>query len=98
MFEKYTNDIFIEANCLLGMMETGVLPACAKDLKKKYENLPDDSPNSQARYAVDVVKPQMEAVRELSDAAERLVEADLWPFPKYSELLFHHQSGAPEEY
>ena len=47
---------------------------------------------------VDVVKPQMEAVRELSDAAERLVEADLWPFPKYSELLFHHQSGAPEEY
>merc|ERR1712199_43049 len=74
MFEKYTNDIFIEANCLLDMMETGVLPACAKDLKnyagsdlgskraaiykqleaatedlqEKYENLPDDSPNSQA--------------------------------------------------
>lgn len=124
MFEKYTNDIFIEANCLLDMMETGVIPACAKDLKNysgsdlgsrraaiykqleaatqdlqdKYENLPEGSPNEQARYAVDVVKPQMEAVRELSDAAERLVEAELWPFPKYSEILFHHQSGAPENY
>ena len=34
----------------------------------------------------------------LCDAAERLVEAELWPFPKYAELLFHHQTGAPEEY
>ena len=122
-FEKYTNDLTIEANCMIDMLETGVLPACAKDLQtyhntnlgvkraavydeleaatdvltELYNNLPDENANGQARYCVDVLKPQMEVVRELSDTAERLVAADLWPFPKYSEILFHHHSGAPEE-
>jgi glutamine synthetase len=121
-FEKYTNDLTIEANCMIDMLETGVLPACAKDLQtyhntnlgvkraavygeleaatdaltELYNNLPDENANGQARYCVDVLKPQMEVVRELSDTAERLVAADLWPFPKYSEILFHHHSGAPE--
>ena len=66
-------------------------------LTELYNNLPDENANGQARYCVDVLKPQMELVRELSDTAERLVAADLWPFPKYSEILFHHHSGAPEE-
>jgi glutamine synthetase len=122
-FEKYTNDLTIEANCMIDMMETGIIPACAKDLQTYtgtslgtkraalyselekavdtlsdlYENVPDDTPNAQARYCVDVLKPQMEEVRALSDTAERMVDAGLWPFPKYSELLFHHHSGAPEE-
>eukprot|EP00514_Thraustochytrium_sp_LLF1b_P003032 CAMPEP_0184523674 /NCGR_PEP_ID=MMETSP0198_2-20121128/9028_1 /TAXON_ID=1112570 /ORGANISM="Thraustochytrium sp., Strain LLF1b" /LENGTH=718 /DNA_ID=CAMNT_0026914757 /DNA_START=136 /DNA_END=2292 /DNA_ORIENTATION=+ len=30
--EKYTETLLIEANCLIDMMETGVLPACAEDL------------------------------------------------------------------
>ena len=31
--EKYAADIELEATCLLKMAETGILPACAKDLK-----------------------------------------------------------------
>ncbi len=30
----------------------------------------------------------MEAVRAASDALERVVADDLWPLPKYSEILF----------
>jgi glutamine synthetase len=121
-FEKYTNDLTIEANCLINMLETGILPACAKDLQvfagsslgskraalygeleaasdkltDLYMDLPDGDAGTQARYCVNVIKPQMEVVRELSDTAERLVSAELWPYPKYSEILYDHHSGAPE--
>jgi glutamine synthetase len=30
----------------------------------------------------------MTAVRELADKLERLVADDLWPLPKYAEVLF----------
>jgi glutamine synthetase len=30
----------------------------------------------------------MEAVRELADALEGIVADDLWPLPKYQEMLF----------
>ncbi|GBG31165.1 Glutamine synthetase [Hondaea fermentalgiana] len=32
-FERYVEDIMIEANCLLDMLEKGALPACAQDLQ-----------------------------------------------------------------
>jgi len=41
-----------------------------------------------------VVLEQMKEVRKLSDKAEVLCEATLWPFPKYSEMLYrHHHEG-----
>lgn len=124
MYEAYVNTLGIEAQCLLNMQETGIIPALAQDLKnyegtrlgakregvysaleiavdelqRIFNDMPETTPAEQARYSVDVLKPQMEAVRELSDAAERLCDAGLWPFPKYDEILYHHQSGAPEEY
>ena len=30
----------------------------------------------------------MAAVREVADQLERIVPDDLWPLPKYSEILF----------
>ena len=36
----------------------------------------------------DNVIPAMEAVREIADRLERVVADDLWPLPKYSEMLF----------
>ena len=30
----------------------------------------------------------MNAVREVADTLERIVPDDLWPLPKYSEILF----------
>jgi glutamine synthetase len=32
--------------------------------------------------------PAMEAVRLAADGLEKIVADDLWPLPKYSEILF----------
>ena len=36
----------------------------------------------------DSVIPAMDAVREIADRLEKLVADDLWPLPKYEEMLF----------
>jgi glutamine synthetase len=41
-----------------------------------------------AEYMRDTVLPAMAAVREVADKLERIVADDLWPLPKYSEMLF----------
>jgi len=33
LYENYSQHVLIEANCMVDMMETGVLPACARDLQ-----------------------------------------------------------------
>jgi glutamine synthetase len=41
-----------------------------------------------AKYVHDNVIPAMEGVREVADRLEKIVDEDLWPLPKYSEILF----------
>ena len=41
-----------------------------------------------AEYMRDTVIPAMAAVREIADKLEQIVADDLWPLPKYSEILF----------
>jgi glutamine synthetase len=41
-----------------------------------------------AKYMRDTVIPAMTAVRTVADKLERIVADDLWPLPKYSEMLF----------
>jgi len=41
-----------------------------------------------AQYMRDTVVPAMDAVRAVADRLERIVADDLWPLPKYSEMLF----------
>ena len=41
-----------------------------------------------AKWMRDNVIPAMDAVREIADRLERIVADDLWPLPKYSEMLF----------
>jgi glutamine synthetase len=41
-----------------------------------------------ALYMRDTVVPAMNEVRRLADQLERLVADDLWPLPKYAEVLF----------
>jgi glutamine synthetase len=36
----------------------------------------------------DAVVPAMDDVRDVADRLERIVADDLWPLPKYSEMLF----------
>ncbi len=51
------------------------------------ENHPTDTV-AEAAYMRDKVLPAMDAVRASGDALERIVADDLWPLPKYSEMLF----------
>jgi len=48
----------------------------------------DDTIKQEARYMLETVIPQMDAVREVADKLERIVADDLWPLPKYWEMLF----------
>jgi glutamine synthetase len=42
----------------------------------------------EAKYVQGKVLPAMAAVRAVADRLERIVPDDLWPLPKYSEILF----------
>jgi glutamine synthetase len=52
------------------------------------ENQPDEEPLPWARFMRDTVIPAMDGVREVADRLEKFVADDLWPLPKYSEILF----------
>ncbi len=52
------------------------------------DNQPDSNPAKWAAYMHDRVVPAMDDVREVADRLERVVADDLWPLPKYSEMLF----------
>jgi glutamine synthetase len=52
------------------------------------ENHPEDSAQKEAVYMRDTVIVAMDDVRDAADRLEKLVADDLWPLPKYSEMLF----------
>jgi glutamine synthetase len=52
------------------------------------ENQPHDDNLKHAEYMRDQVIPAMDAVRDSADKLEKVVADDLWPLPKYSEILF----------
>jgi len=127
MFEAYANILTIEANVMVEMMETGIIPACARDLQQYsaspklagnrlelYERLAVETQNlrkvvddmgsgdghgmddarASAFYCNRKVKEQMAVVRKLHDEIEGKISSDLYPFPKYHELLYVHHSEA----
>mmetsp|Transcript_100233 Transcript_100233/g.292302 ORF Transcript_100233/g.292302 Transcript_100233/m.292302 type:complete len:102 (+) Transcript_100233:2-307(+) len=51
---------------------------------------PSGSLEREAAYLCDVVKPQMDVLRGLVDEAEGRMQAGLYPYPTYQELLFSH--------
>jgi len=55
-------------------------------------NLEESQPHhdvlAHAEYMRDKVIPAMDEMRECADQLERIVADDLWPLPKYSEILF----------
>ena len=60
-------------------------------IKLEDANLDENHPvgaQKEAVYMRDTVIPAMEDVREVADRLEKLVADDLWPLPKYSEMLF----------
>jgi glutamine synthetase len=68
----------------------GVFTSALDELEQRNlgENHPHDDVLEHARYMHNRVLPAMEAVRLAADALEKVVADDLWPLPKYSEILF----------
>jgi glutamine synthetase len=71
------------------------LKALTDDLVKKLKTLekvnashPADEGLELAKYMRDKVIPAMDATRAVADKLEGVVADDLWPLPKYSEMLF----------
>ena len=52
------------------------------------ESQPHDDVLAHAEYMRDRVIPAMDEMRACADQLERIVADDLWPLPKYSEILF----------
>ena len=52
------------------------------------ENQPHEDLLKHAEYMRDETVPAMGAVRAAADKLEKVVADDLWPLPKYSEILF----------
>jgi glutamine synthetase len=57
-------------------------------LERVNSEHPDVEAIEHAIYMRDEVVPAMDAARAASDKLERIVADDLWPLPKYSEMLF----------
>eukprot|EP00742_Colponemidia_sp_Colp-10_P002292 GILJ01002446.1.p1 GENE.GILJ01002446.1~~GILJ01002446.1.p1 ORF type:complete len:740 (+),score=123.38 GILJ01002446.1:119-2338(+) len=74
------NRVGNQINTLLEAIET---------LQRSSEKLDDNhEPQTQANFCRDSIIPAMQVVRECCDTLEELMDDDLWPLPKYSEMLF----------
>ncbi|MEA2340703.1 MAG: glutamine synthetase [Solirubrobacteraceae bacterium] len=89
------------ARHLLEVRATGIEPLAAeveplvtglyeaiKVLESANANHPDVEGLDHALYMRDTVIPAMDGVRTVADRLEKIVADDLWPLPKYSEILF----------
>jgi glutamine synthetase len=72
-----------ETEGLVGEFVTAI-----QTLEEKNADHPAEEGLEYATWMRDTVIPAMDAVREVADRLERIVADDLWPLPKYSEMLF----------
>ncbi len=59
----------------------------AIDAVEKAESRHIDDPEKHSFAVRDHVVPAMQQAREIADQLERIVPADIWPLPSYSEML-----------
>ena len=82
----------IEAETAASIARTMLLPAAARHLALLLEaqlgELAGETSDLIAEFMRDNVVPAMAAMREYADRLEKVVADDLWPLPKYSEILF----------
>jgi glutamine synthetase len=75
--------LVLETEELVDELVSGILA-----LEKVNLEHPEVEGIEHATYMRDSVLPAMETVRESADKLERIVADDLWPLPKYAEMLF----------
>jgi glutamine synthetase len=89
---RYLNELKVSGlEDLVGEIEPLVKELHFAQLKLEDANLDENHPDGAQKEAVymrDSVIPAMEDVRDVADRLEKLVADDLWPLPKYSEMLF----------
>jgi glutamine synthetase len=76
------------ASEVAGMITTFVDAIKTLESANLSENQPEGDILNHAEYMRDTVIPTMEAVRAAADGLEKVVADDLWPLPKYAEILF----------
>jgi glutamine synthetase len=89
---RYLNELRLSGmEDLVGEIEPLVKELHYAITKLEDANLDENHPGGvqkEAVYMRDSVVPAMEDVRDVADRLEKLVADDLWPLPKYSEMLF----------
>jgi glutamine synthetase len=89
---RYLNELSVSGlEDLVGEVEPLVKELHFAQLKLEDANADENHPEGamkEALYMRDSVIPAMEDVRDVADRLEKLVADDLWPLPKYSEMLF----------
>src|SRR5690348_4316950 len=85
LLEAQLSDVATETSDLIGEFVRAITGLEDANLA---ENQPDEDILEHAKYMRDKVIPAMAAVREVGDKLEKVVADDLWPLPKYSEILF----------
>ncbi|MGI8863269.1 MAG: glutamine synthetase III [Solirubrobacteraceae bacterium] len=78
-------DVLSETEALVARFVEAIRGLEAANLE---DNQPHDDLLVHAKYMREEVIPAMEATRETADKLEKVVSDDLWPLPKYSEILF----------
>jgi glutamine synthetase len=85
LLEARLTELASETSELIAQFTSAIKALEAANLE---ENQPHDDLLAHAKYMHDTVIPAMGAVREAADKLEKIVADDLWPLPKYSEILF----------
>jgi glutamine synthetase len=90
LLEQYVTTLNIEGETAASMARTMLLPAeSVFALETANRDHPQDGEGlDEAKYVQTTVLPAMDAARAVADRLERIVPDDLWPLPKYSEILF----------
>ncbi|MGI8428363.1 MAG: glutamine synthetase III [Solirubrobacteraceae bacterium] len=83
--EPQLADLVTETEGLIGGFVAAIK---ALEQANLAEHQPDDDLLVHARYMHEHVVPAMDKVRDAADKLEKVVADDLWPLPKYAEILF----------
>lgn len=71
-----------EGAAILQRSVQGLRTALAKSESEEHDE------RAHARAMLDLVIPEMNKVREAADGLETIIDDDIWPLPKYRELMF----------
>jgi len=109
LLNHYIGTVEIEVNCMIDMIVQGILPAClrsevgpVKELEEAVKTLKSSlsevhhasCEKTKATLARTLRLETMIKIREVCDAAEAVVPADMWPHATYKDLLFLDQTSS----